>query len=121
MKKRTRQQKIKAAQRRTQVSERHPEQPVIPAKAGIQEFTTRHPELVSGSAPTTGSKDGSRVKPGMTAGILPSQSQVQRDAYAHELFHFDTNLIYGDLRKTLVLVTSIFIFLGVIARFWLGR
>ena len=114
MKKRTRQQKIKAAQRRTQFSERHPEQPVIPAKAGIQEFTTRHPEQPSVSTADSGSMP--KVSPTQL-----SQDQTQRDAYAHELFHFDTNLIYGDLRKTLILVTSIFVFLGLIARFWLGK
>jgi hypothetical protein len=108
MKKRTRQQKIKAAERRAQ-------QPAVE----VVSAASRSKELNGRKEPSMGAASSGSVPPVSQTQV--SSEQTQREAYAHELFHFDTSLIYSDLRKTIILVASIFIFLGLIARFWLGR
>jgi hypothetical protein len=109
MRKRTRQQKIKAAQRRAHLS--------VPV---AQATVVSNPSVQALADKVVISKI---VTNKTTPAQMPIQNQIEtvRHSYAQELFHFDTRLIYGDLRKTLVLVVGIFIFLGLIARFGLGR
>jgi hypothetical protein len=94
LKKRTKLQKIRAEQRRAE----QVQQVVVPH--GVQYHYT------SSEKATEVPKTRSRV-----------QENSVRQAYASELFAYDVRFIYTDLRKTIIIVTGIFIVLGILARF----
>ncbi len=99
MKKRTRQQKERAGQKRLQTVE----------------YQYKDTEKKS-------SPDSSKLP--QSSQLLKNSREVTasvRASYAHELFPYDATFIYKDLQKTFVFVTGIFVLLGILTRVLLGH
>jgi hypothetical protein len=58
----------------------------------------------------------SSISPATSLSTAPTMPADKKD-YAHQLFAYDTALIYGDLRRTMIIVSGLFVLLGGI--FWL--
>lgn len=93
MKKRTKEQKQRAEQKRIQMAQATYQYKDATASKGIASVPSL---LVDQSSPL---------------------SNNHRVNYAKELFSFDVRLIYGDLRKTITLVIGLFVILGILTKF----